>query len=146
MGRERARGLQSRMASSRSTDSKHRQHLTKIDLPGCCWIFLFQLPFLRSSINTHIQQPNRMEICEKKSSFCCCRFFRFFPQIEGSLSRHSAKNSLHFRRLRFLNDFILALWGRFARRFNIIGSLFKILSRISITFWHWHWRCLAWAQ
>lgn len=89
----------------------------------------FSLPF---NTYTHTQQPNRMEICEK-ILVLLLSFFRFFPQIEGSLSREFRKNSLHFRWLRFLHDlifycFLKANWHHYF-------TLWMLKAFISL-FWH----------
>lgn len=123
----------------RATYSERRQHLTKIDLPGCCWIFLFPIAFFFPSLpspHSHTQRATESHGNQwEKSSFCCCRF-RFFPQIEASLSRHSQKNSLHFRWLRFLHDLIFFSQGRCESWAVIIITLGKF-STSAI----WHWNC-----
>lgn len=109
------------------TDSERRQHLTKIDLPGCCWIFLFQLPFAAffpllffffPSTHTHTlslfqKRPSRMEISVKNPRFCCCRLFSQIEGLSFPENRVLGKNSLHFRWLRFfLHDLIrLVTWA-----------------------------------
>lgn len=95
-----------------ATDSERRQHLTKIDLPGCCWILLSNL--LSFSLSSHTYRVNEGScgnLYEKSLCFCCCRSsaFRSSTRNEWRLSfpeTNSQKNSLHFCWLRFLHDFL----------------------------------------
>lgn len=93
-----------------ATDSERRQHLTKIDLPGCCWIFLSNLPsFFLSSHSYRVDEGSCGNLYEKSLCLCCCRFsvFRSSTRNERRLNfpeTNSQKNSLHFRWLRFSHN------------------------------------------
>lgn len=92
----------------------------------------FSLPFNK---HTHTQLPNRMEICEK-ILVLLLSLFRFFPQIEGSLSRAFKKNSLHFRWLRFLHDLIfIVAWAFLKANWHNCFTLLVLQAFISL-FWH----------
>lgn len=85
------------MTKLRATYSERRQHLTKIDLPGCCLDVSFPIAdssFFSALLSTHTSSEavNRMEICEKILAPSSFLFFfvvvESFFFLEGSLSRH----------------------------------------------------------
>lgn len=94
--------------------TERRQHLTKIDLPGCCWIFLFQLPF-SARLSTHTHTHPAWKSVKKIHSFLVVvvaeRIFPLFP-LRKSLPKFQEKISITFPalELRFFFLSLTAFW------------------------------------